>query len=212
MNTNKHDSVVLWDDFNKRHALSPEQSAQFQHYYTLVCAANELFNITAITQLQTFITHHLDDALALDAICDMAAIKNIADVGAGAGFPSIPLKIKYPHLALVLIEVSHKKGAFLNEVAEKLHLTDVSICDYDWRTFLRKINTPIDLFCARASLQPEELIRIFKPSSPYKGSMLVYWASAQWEPSSLVQTYITQDFSYKIAHKRRRLIVFRLDK
>ncbi len=136
----------------------------------------------------------------------MAAIKSLADIGAGAGIPSIPLKIKYPHLVLTLIEVNHKKIQFLETVAQKLGLSDIFTCDYDWRTFLRKIEEPIDFFCARASLQPEELIRMFKPSSPYKQSLLIYWASSQWEPSEEVVPYIRQDYGYKIGHKRRRLI------
>jgi len=206
MQVDKNKENTLWEAFSDRHKLTATQLEQYKQYYALVVCFNELFNLTAITQLSTFITHHLDDALALGKFYDMAAIKSLADIGTGAGIPSIPLKIKYPHLILTLIEVNHKKIQFLETVAQKLRLSDIFTCDYDWRTFLRKINEPIDFFCARASLQPEELLRMFKPSSPYKQSTLVYWASSHWEPSPEVAPFIKQDFAYKIAHKRRRLV------
>lgn len=202
----KNNESLLWADFAKRHALTEKQLEQFKAYYVLVCHTNVLFNITAITQLHTFITHHLDDALALGKSVDMLSVKTMADIGTGAGIPAIPLKIKYPHLIMTLIEVNHKKIQFLEECAEQLGLSDVFTCDYDWRTFLRKIDDPIELFCARASLQPEELLRMFKPSSPYKDSVLVYWASAVWEASDEVKTFIKKDIPYKIAYKKRRLI------
>lgn len=198
-----------WSHFSERHTLTPLQLEQYKHYYSLVVQYNELFNLTAITQLNTFISHHLDDALALGNIFDMATITTIADIGAGAGIPSIPLKIKYPHLVLTLIEVNHKKIHFLEEVAKKIGLSDIFTSDYDWRTFLRKIDDPIDLFCARASLHPEELLRMFKQSSPYRQGTLVYWASSHWASSELIKPYIMQDVPYKIAHKRRRLVVFK---
>lgn len=210
MNTDKNNELTLWAGFAQRHALTDKQLAQFRKYYELVRCSNELFNLTAITQLNSFLTHHLDDALALGQLCDMSLVKSIADIGAGAGVPGIPLKIKYPHLVLTLIEVNHKKISFLQEVADTLDLDDVFTCDYDWRTFLRKIEEPIDIFCARASLQPEELLRMFKPSSPYKQSTLVYWASSTWEMSAEVAPFIKQDIVYKIAHKRRRLIMLGL--
>lgn len=210
MNTDKNNELTLWAGFAARHALTEKQLSQFQEYYRMVCSSNELFNLTAITQLNTFLTHHLDDALALGAALDMNSVKTMADIGTGAGVPAIPLKIKYPHLVMTLIEVSHKKIQFLQEVADILDLDDVFTCDYDWRTFLRKIDEPLELFCARASLQPEELVRIFKPSSPYRQSTLVYWASSHWEPSGEVKPYIKQDVAYKVAHKKRRLIFLRV--
>ncbi len=109
---------------------------------------------------------------------------------------------------VTLIEVNTKKIQFLDTVITELGLSDrISVFDEDWRTFLRTTSENIQLFCVRASLQPEELIRLFKPASPYKNSVLVYWASSTWQPSTAVAPYITKDIAYTILNRNRRLIL-----
>jgi 16S rRNA (guanine527-N7)-methyltransferase len=147
--------------------------------------------------------------LALKHAIDLSMIASVADVGSGGGFPGIPLAIKYPHVLVLLIEVNQKKVRFLQEVIRVLGLANVSISDYDWRTFLRQTTYDIQLFCARASLQPEELIHLFKPSCQYQHAQLVYWASAQWKPDKRLNPYIVGDISYTVDKKQRRLIVMR---
>ncbi len=113
----------------------------------------------------------------------------------------------YPHLVLILIEVSHKKIQFLNELCSALELQDVELIAYDWRTFLRKTAYDIDLFCARASLSLDELIRMFKPSCPYRNQQLLYWASESWAPDEHIAAFIKNEYAYKIRHKKRRLVL-----
>lgn len=197
----------VWRDFAQRFELSEHQLDQFQRYYDMICHSNELFNLTAITELKPALNYHFGDSLVLGRVIDITTITTLADVGTGAGFPAIPLKIKYPGLKLVLIEVTHKKAHFLRDVCDQLGLDNVEICTYDWRTFLRTTNYQVDLFCARASLQPEELVRMFQPSSPYRHAQLVYWASRDWEPSDKIKPFITQEYGYVAGFKHRRLIV-----
>jgi 16S rRNA (guanine(527)-N(7))-methyltransferase RsmG len=203
------ESAALWSAFQERHSLSQKQLEYFQRYYAMLLQTNEMHNLTAITDLAKVIRDHFDDSLILDRFIDCTNIKTLCDVGTGAGFPALPLKIVYPHLALVLIEVNHKKVAFLEEVIDSLRMTDVEIYPFDWRTFLRKTTYTIELFCARASLQPEELIRIFKPSSPYKESLLVYWAAHTWKPEPRVAPFVEKEEWYTLGNKRRRLVFLR---
>ena len=202
-----HDEAI-WNNFAKRQVLSPEQIVQFKHYYDLLIRTNEIHNLTAITDLQRVVTDHFDDSLALRKFIALHELHQIADIGSGAGFPAIPLKIVFPHLTLVLIEVNHKKIAFLESVVEQLGLTDVTITDLDWRTFLRKTDFSIDLFCARASVHPDELVRMFKPTSPYKEARLVYWASRHWIAPEKIKLFIEREESYTVGDKNRRLIFF----
>lgn len=198
----------LWTAFGQQEKLSDTQLSQFQTYYTMVCSANELFNLTAITELKPALAYHFRDSLALGHARDLQQISWIADVGTGAGFPAIPLKIKYPHLKMVLIEVTHKKIQFLEEVARTLAFSEFHFEAIDWRTFLRKTEYPLELVCARASLQPEELLRMLKPSSPYKNAQLVYWASQQWQPNEKEAPFVKEQYSYKVGNKNRTLIFF----
>jgi len=133
----------------------------------------------------------------------------IADVGTGAGVPGIPLKIMFPHMHVVLIEVNQKKVQFLEHIIRKLHLQGITISTYDWRTFLRKTQNQVELVTARASLQPEELIRMFKPSSPYKTANCIYWAAYQWEPSKRVAQYVHTTVFYTVVNRTRKYVMLR---
>lgn len=200
-----------WRVLVKRYQLTEFQEELFKKYVQLLQQANQVSNITAITTECDIVELHFNDSLALTRFVDMNQYKGIADVGSGGGFPGIPLKIMFPHIPLFLIEVSNKKRVFLEMVAHELQLPDVQVVALDWRTFLRKTDYPIDLFCARASLEVSELIRMFKPSSPYKHAQLVYWAASTWEPEKQVRPYITQEWDYHIAARERRLIMLKGD-
>jgi 16S rRNA (guanine(527)-N(7))-methyltransferase RsmG len=190
--------------------LTEQQKSQLQLYAHLLIEWNKKFNLTAIVDLAKIESHHFYDSLEITRFIDFTQLKQIADVGTGAGFPAIPLKIMFPHLAIVLIEVNSKKRAFLEYVIQKLGLTSSILYPYDWRTFLRSTNYTIDYFFARASLQPEELVRIFKPGCVYQQAGLVYWASQQWQPAKQELPFIEKEVSYQVEPGlTRRYIFFR---
>lgn len=197
-----------WHTLTEQYALQEKQVKQLQRYLELLIEWNEQINLTAITIPDQIVTHHFKDSLQLAKVVDLEQLHMICDVGTGAGFPGIPLKIKYPHLKVILIEVTGKKISFLRTVIQELGLEDIELFTLDWRTFLRKTSDPIDIFVSRASLAPEELIRMFKPSSPYKDKQLVYWASEQWQPNSIELPFIKTEQTYQLNSKKRRLIIF----
>lgn len=209
MKTNLLNDDALWVKFAKKAELNSDQLDQFKTLYQLLKDANEMHNLTSKTDLNFVINYHFLDSLALAKSVDINNLTFISDIGTGGGFPGLPLKIKYPHLKVILIEVINKKIWFLETVIKTLNLSDVEIYDQDWRTFLRKTEYPIDLFCCRASLQPSELIRAFKPSSPYKNSTIIYWASEAWTPESDVVPFIEKKTSYAIDSKKRFLVTLR---
>ena len=173
----------VWQDFQEQAQLTDEQLQQFQRYEAFLSQRNQDFNLTAITDLTAIVRQHFLDSLILQQFVDIKGLSCVADVGAGAGFPAIPLKIMFPHLKIVLIEVTKKKVQFLEELAALLELSDIEIYSLDWRTFLRKTSYDIDLFVTRAALQDEELCRALKPSCPYNDTTIVYWAVQDWEVS-----------------------------
>ena len=197
----------MWHSFSLRHNLTVHQLEQFKKFYDLLREYNEIVSLTAIDKPEEIIAHHFDDSLALSGLIDLSAPLTLADIGSGGGFPGIPLKIKYPHLKIYLIEVKEKKVAYLKEVIEKLRLDSIEVIDLDWRTFLRKTEYKIDLFCARASLPFADLMRMFKPASPYKKSSLAYWASRHWIAQQNEKEYISKEFAYTIENRQRRLVL-----
>lgn len=198
-----------WNDFQEKAKLGQKQIVLFQKYYDLLIDENKHVNLTAITGLRPVLSYHFLDSLALSQFYNCNHVNVIADVGAGAGFPSLPLKILYPHLKVLLIEVSHKRQVFLRKVIETLELKDVEVCPLDWRTFLRTTTGTIDLFVARASLESRELMRLFRHTCAYRASHLVYWASHEWVPDKKVGQYIENVEEYVISGKKRKLIFFK---
>lgn len=198
-----------WTKLINKYCLSATQAEQLRRYLELLIEWNNKFNLTAITSPEGIIEHHFDDSLALSKHVDFSTLKTTADVGTGAGFPGLPLKILFPHLKMILIEVNNKKRSFLEHVAQELGLDNIVLYPHDWRTFLRTADHTIDYFFARASLQPEELVRVFKPSCAYKNATLIYWASQQWVPGKVEANFVEKEIGYTLENVQRKYVLFR---
>ncbi len=109
-------------------ALNEQHLAAFERYYRELVEWNRRFNLTAITDREGILVRHFLDSLScLKAIprAQLAAGARLVDVGSGAGFPGVPLKIVCPSVRLTLIEATAKKTAFLEHLVGVLDLSDV---------------------------------------------------------------------------------------
>jgi 16S rRNA (guanine527-N7)-methyltransferase len=106
--------------------LSEEQLEQFTTYYEMLVEKNKVMNLTAITEFDEVIEKHFLDSLSLIRVKDLNEKISIIDLGTGAGFPGIPLKIAFPEIDVTLVDSLNKRVLFLSEVIAKLGLKNIS--------------------------------------------------------------------------------------
>lgn len=107
-------------------SLSEKQIQQFMNYYDILVEWNSFMNLTAITDFEEVLVKHFLDSLALVKAADLSDVSTVIDIGTGAGFPGIPLKIAFPHLKVTLLDSLNKRIKFLQEVINRLELTDIT--------------------------------------------------------------------------------------
>jgi len=202
------ETCKAWDSFKKEEGLSEQQAAQFERYMTMLSEFNATTNITRIVEPKEVINQHFKDSLALAHARDLTTCRGICDVGSGGGFPGIPLAIRFPEIAIILLEISQKKRGFLQSVVDELKLASCQVMGEDYRTFIRSTSYPIDYFVARASLRPEDLIRAFNMPA-YQNAEVVYWASRHWEAEGAEKNCLSELYSYELEGLSRFLAFFR---
>jgi len=107
--------------------LQPVQLEQFERYYQELVTWNEKMNLTGITEREQVYTKHFYDSISLAFHLDFSSIQSLADIGSGAGFPGIPLKICFPHIKLTIVDSLSKRISFLQHLCNELKLSDVQL-------------------------------------------------------------------------------------
>jgi len=105
--------------------LNEHQFAQFEAYYRALIEWNERMNLTGITEREQVYVKHFYDSVSLSFFMPLTHVNRLIDIGSGAGFPSIPLKIIHPHLQITIVDSLNKRIQFLKYITSELNLTDV---------------------------------------------------------------------------------------
>lgn len=102
------------------------QLEQFESYYQELIAWNEKMNLTGITEREEVYIKHFFDSVSLAFFIPFGMISSLADIGSGAGFPGIPLKILFPHIKVVIVDSLNKRIQFLDHLVHTFKLSDVN--------------------------------------------------------------------------------------
>ena len=157
-------------------ALTDKQKQQFDKFYELLVEWNKVMNLTGITEYEEVNEKHFVDSLSIVKAIHMENVKSVIDVGTGAGFPGIPLKIAFPHLKVVLLDSLNKRINFLNTVIAELGLTDIKTIhgraeDYAKQTEYRE---KFDLCVSRAVANLSTLSEYCLPYVSIDGLFIPY--------------------------------------
>lgn len=157
-------------------SLSDEQVEQFLRYYEMLIEWNEMMNLTAITAYADVLKKHFVDSLSLVKACDLTGDLSLIDVGTGAGFPGLALKIAFPDLKVTLLDSLSKRIHFLGEVINELELQRVKAIhgraeDYAKQGMLRE---SFDLCVSRAVANLSTLSEYCLPFVKVDGLFISY--------------------------------------
>jgi 16S rRNA (guanine527-N7)-methyltransferase len=181
-----------------------EQVLQIQQYIGMLLAWNEKINLTAIRDpLEILYRHFCESMYAAQAI--PVERGRLADVGSGAGFPGLPLKIIRPELQVFVVESSIKKVTFLAEVTRELGLRDVQVLARRYEELGEEI-APLDYVCSRALGEFPSFLDWAK-SEQIGAKQVILWIGARDLPE--IQRIRTWDWSepVQVPHSLRRLLV-----
>src|SRR5699024_3921638 len=152
-------------------SLTPQQIKQFQLYFKTLIEWNEKINLTGLTDQEDVYLKHFFDSITPAFYYDFSTKVQICDVGAGAGFPSIPLKICFPHLKITIVDSLKKRIGFLDHLADKLTIEHVEFYHDRAETFgqNKKFRQQFDLVTARAVAKMSVLSELCLPLVKTKG-------------------------------------------
>ena len=131
-----------------------DQLIKLDKFYHLLISWNEKINLTRITEEKDVYLKHFYDSLTITKEIDLSKVNTLCDVGTGAGFPGIVLKIMYPNLKVTLIDSLLKRVNYLNEIIKKLELTDIKAIHTRGEDYKDKF----DVVTSRAVANIEKLV------------------------------------------------------
>ena len=154
--------------------LTDRQLEQFELYFGLLVEWNNKMNLTAITDEEGVYLKHFYDSISAAFFHDFSKPFNVVDVGAGAGFPSLPIKICFPHLKVTIVDSLNKRISFLNHLVEQLQLDQVSLFHDRAETFAQNKmhRESYDLVIARAVARMPVLTELCLPLAKVNGHFL----------------------------------------
>lgn len=191
--------------------LTLEQQKKLSDFYKLLLEWNQKINLTRIVEEKEVYLKHFYDSLTIVKVIDLTKNLTLCDVGTGAGFPGIVLKIVFPKLKITLIDSLQKRVNYLNDIIQKLDLKDIKAI----HTRAEDYKENFDVVTARAVANIEKLLTYTMHLVKDNGTFIAMKANIAEEFNDSVQAKISklykiekvEKFSLPIENSARSLIV-----
>ena len=157
------------------------QLRQLEQYYHLLIEWNEKVNLTRITEEKEVYLKHFYDSLTISRSIDLTKKQSLCDIGTGAGFPGIVLKIVFPNLSIVLIDALQKRVNFLNLVIKELKLDNIVAIHERAEIYAKNNREKFDIVTSRAVANLNELLEYSIPLVKEKGFFVPMKANCEAE-------------------------------
>ena len=177
------------------------QLKQLEDYYNLLIEWNNKINLTAITEKEQVYLKHFYDSLTLSKVIDLKNEESLCDIGTGAGFPGLVLKIVFPNLKVTLVDSLNKRITFLNEVIKELELKDIETVHARAEEFAHDNIEKFDIVTSRAVANIEKLLKYTMHLLNKDGLMIAMKGDIEKELTSEVKRKIELKYQIDRIHK-----------
>ena len=150
-------------------------------YYEMLYETSKVMNLTTIVELEEAYIKHFYDSLLMSKVVDLTKELKLADIGTGAGFPGLVIKIVYPNLKVTLIEPIGKRCKFLQSVIDRLELKDIYVINERAEDAVKKYRESFDIVTARAVASLNILSEICVPFVKINGLFIALKGSSYQE-------------------------------
>lgn len=171
--------------------LTDKQINQLEQFYNLLIEWNEKINLTRITSKEEVYLKHFYDSLTISKVINLKSSKTLCDVGTGAGFPGIVLKIVYPNLKITLVDALQKRVNYLNTIIKELNLDGITAIHARGEDLKEKY----DVVTARAVANIEKLLKYTMHLVAPNGVFIAMKGNISEELNDLTRKKISQKYN-----------------
>lgn len=183
--------------------LTQEQLNQLEKYYELLIEWNKKINLTRIVEKKDVYLKHFYDSITLIKAIDLTKEQELCDIGTGAGFPGIVLKIVFPHLNITLVDALNKRIEFLKLVIKELNLKNINAIHERAEVFIRQNRNKFDIITCRAVAKLNIISEICIPGLKINGYFIPMKAQIEEEIKDI-------NFLDKLNSKLENIVSFKL--
>lgn len=198
-------------------SLTQNQLDQLNEYYNLLIEYNKVMNLTGITEYEEVYLKHFYDSLTLAKVIDLNSINSLCDIGTGAGFPGLVLKIVFPNLKITLLDSLNKRIEFLKAVIDKLSLKNIEVIHSRAEDYALKNRNKFDVTTARAVAHTSILLEYAIPLTKINGYFIPLKANMNEELKEIdnainelnVRLIKKSEFKLPIEGSTRTILLFK---